>query len=400
MRAALLLVLTGCFGEGPTPSQPSEATTLFTLDLRPIIEGDCQPHPYIGHVAIGSDAGYVVTHAYVPACSGGGGGNMTPIPSTVFQFGKTAPSRMKIGDAGMVQGGGGAHGRVAALGGDAVWIYTEQMSNSVFVRSKSNTFTGTFTSSAMPTSVIGDGATLFVGASPAPTGPANANSPRFPCCGTSNPMGSYSFFQLSTALAVAALPVTPKFFYEQVKDSLVANTNTLFYVEHTNPGASIRSQPKNGSAGEVIGTLAGQPAGLAADDAHIAWSATPDFTLASPGMDNCFVAMTTVDAPRTETMLLSTSAFSCLDLALDGDAVYFTIVELLPGDGDDLLGNVGIGRVNLATREFESVALGIATPQVGPRQLFIDGDGLIVVAPFAIARIAKSALDGAHDIAK
>lgn len=407
MRAlAAIACLAGCFGEGPTPSAPSEATILFALELQPLHQDNCRSASYIGNVAVGSDAAYAITHTFLPACSGGNGNPEEQLPSSVFAFGKRGGPRMKIGDAGMSQEGGGSKPRVAAFGTEAVWMYTEPAASAIQVRSKSGSIGGSFQPSpgfSVPTTILVDANATYVAGAPPPAGPWNPNAPRYPCCGTSNTNGAYGFFQLTNASSTSAtaMPGTPpRFFGEQMREAMVANSTTLFYVQHAMPGATIHSQPKNGSAGEQLGMIAGQPAGLAADDVHVVWSTTLDFTTSSPGRDFCSITSTTTAAPRTETLLLSTSKFSCLDLALDGSFVYFTIVEMIAGEGDDLVRNVGIGRVSIDTRELETIALGISSPQAGPRQLFVDDDGLIVVAPFVVARIAKTALDGHQDIAK
>ena len=77
-----------------------------------------------------------------------------------------------------------------------------------------------------------------------------------------------------------------------------------------------------------------------------------------------------------------------VDLAKDGD------------QSDKVVRNIGIVRVSITTREMESIVLGIAGPEAAPRSLFIDGDGIIVAAPFVVARIDKDALDGQAQIEK
>lgn len=425
MRTIPLLVIgstmTACFGAGPAPTAPSEATILLALELHPLHseDGPCKSGRFLGNVAIGSDFGYAVTHTFLPSCSDGQGDPNEQLPSLVYQFSKQGDGWEEIGIAGQTQQGGGPRPRIAAHGPEAVWVFGQSGTSALTVSSKSNTIGGTLNGNNAA-GIIVDETRTYVGLGEASGGPSNPLDPRFPCCGQggSSP-GQNGFVQLThaTPTSVTNMPVTPRFLCFQMKDCLVQNTDTLYYTTHAEPPGPqpviIKSQPKDLTAGEQIGELPPPPCstcapdviptGLVADDTHVVWSTSLDFTkftsdLRDPPPAACSIKVTTVAAPRQERELLSTTKFSCLDVALDGNFVYFTIVQLDEPDFNSVLRNEGIGRIALDTGDFESIATGIPGPEAGPRQVFIDGDGIIAVAPFVIARYAKSALDGRHDI--
>lgn len=197
------------------------------------------------------------------------------------------------------------------------------------------------------------------------------------------------------------MPVTPRFATDQIKQSVVANTSSLYYFDVGTTTTTIAGLPKTGSTPETVATVAPNafPGGIAADDAHVAWLTTLYFPTTGTE-SSCTINMTTVTAPRTEVQLLSTNKFSCTDVAIGGGHVYFPIVEAFSADSGPLVRNVGIGRIDLVSQVFESIELGIPGPEAGPRQVFVDGDGIIVVAPFVIARIEQRELTGKHEIDK
>ena len=410
MRAAILLLLAGCFGEGPTPGTPSRATVLLALELHPIkADGDCRSGRYIGNVAIGGDFAYALTHTFLPACGGDSTGNANEsITSTVYQFSKTTGSPMKIGEAGKTQEGGGPRPHVGASATDAVWLYSETGSSTVQVASKSGAIGGgvMVSGGAVPASVIVDATKTYFATWNGPDGPAFM-SPRYPCCGTSGnpPPSSNGFFQLTHAVptVISAMPVQPKFTPDQIKDTLVANSSTFFYFEAAMTNVNIKALPKTGGTAQDVAILGNDvfPGGLAADDTHIAYASTIDMKdFQNTVQHSCSINVADATAPFTSTTLINTNKFSCTDVALDATHVYFPIVELFDADSGNLLRNRGIGRFDLATKEFESIELGIPGPEAGPREIYVDGDGLILVAPYAVARIAKTELAGKHEIEK
>src|SRR5688500_12566813 len=96
----LLAVLGACFGEGPTPSEPTEVTILMHVKTPTGDECSGQYYLYIGGIALGDDAGYAMTMPYVPYwgdCDGGGGGGTPQIEVPVHSFGKNGGTTEMIG---------------------------------------------------------------------------------------------------------------------------------------------------------------------------------------------------------------------------------------------------------------------------------------------------------------
>jgi hypothetical protein len=409
MRAAFLVALAGCFGAGPDITAPSEATILLALEP-PRLDGDsCELGSYLGNVAIGASEAYAVTLAYQPSCSGGGGAFDASIPSRLLAFSKTAAGAPReLGTAGDTADAAGQRPRIAALPGGALWLYQAAGNGGrLTIESTDGSVGGTIESPFgfnSAGSIAFDAGHAYVAAWQPPGGPTIGTDPRYPCCGGGNgPMAPSAVLQLSLEpTATVAQLGMPTVACELVEDCLVVGADALFYFVHAIPaGGTLVTQPKANVAPTTVADLGDAPAGLVADAAHVAWSTSIDYARTSNAdLRRCsiFVAPTTPPfEPRT---LLETSVFSCLDLALDGDALYFTIVELRSSDPADVVENVGIGRISIATGELETLALGIRGPESGPRRIFVDGDGLIVVAPLIVARYPKTALDGRHDLAR
>jgi hypothetical protein len=403
-RLAILTVLAGCFGEGPTPESARDAKVLFALPLQPLVaDEDCVNVPYIGNVALGEEHGYVATYAFLPACGNGTGNPETKIAATVYEFDKRGGPTRSLGDAGMTQEGGGPRPRIGARGADVVWIFGEQALKMRLPDEMVTVATAWPSGSGQAATMLVDDGRTYVAGWNGFAGPYHDLDPTYPCCGggNNNPSSDNLFvFTHASPPVVTTLHGSPMFFGEQVKDPLVMNGDTLFFLQRMGGGVAITALPKAGGPTTMVATVDGGsiPSGLAASATHVAWGTTNDFRITPTDVDACSISVVRVPVPGTPEELLRTSAFSCMDVALDVDHVYFTIVDVVDGDGSDLVRNRGVGRVNLTTGELETLALGITSPHVGPRQVFVDGDGLVLVAPFAVARIAKDALAGRHDL--
>ena len=411
MRAAIVMFAAGCFGAGPQPGEATQADVVFALELGPLHEDNCRLHEHIGNVALGDELGYVVTHAYMPGCGGGGPGGLR-MPSRVLKFPKRGGEAVKIGEAGETQDGGGPRPRVGARGTLAVWMFTVDGQPGFQIASENNAISGiggTMGSNSLAGIAVDDTRT-FVATWPGPQGTV-VMSPRYPCCGSGgNPPPSSGFFAVTNAnpTASTAMPVTPIWFGDQIKEPLVANSSTLFYVQRSTtgqPNGAIMSLPKSGTTASMIAPLGSPdsfPAGLAADDTHVVWGSTHDmrtFSNDDQPPNTCTIQGRAHADAATELRLVASNAFSCLDVALDGNHVYFTVVKHVAGVSDNFVRNIGIGRVDIATKQIETLEIGIEGPEAGPRHVFVDGDGLLLVSPFVIARIKKNALDGKRDIA-
>ena len=419
MRALSLLLVCGCFGTGPEPTEATEAELLFTLPLGPIVADDCQLTRYIGNVAFGDTHGYAITHTYLPACSngGGGGGGDQGIPAFVLEFPKAGGTARLVdnnaGNTGLSPG----RPRIAAFGSDAVWALTPmQGATETEVRSLSGNISGRFGSTARGASgLVVDNNNTFIASTDGSTGGSTQpNDPRYPCCGGGggNPQPTINVFVAIPSTQNVTTPTTiagtPQFVCEHLKDCLVGNANALFYLERPQSGSNfaVARRPRDAATAptQLATLVTGRPAGLAASATHVAWSLTREFTPIPVGEppERCTIFQTAADAmPGAELRVLDTDRFSCLDVALDDTHIYFTIVALgeFEDQSEEILVNLGVGRVPLAGGTPETLALGITGPHVAPRQVFVDGDDLFLVAPFAVAKIRKAALAGRTDVA-
>lgn len=413
MRALVACMLCACFGSGPEPTVAPEASVLFALDLGEITSDNCQPTHFIGNVALGESVGYAITHTYLPACSGGGGSGEQGIPAFVYEFPLAGGATRLLDDsAGNVSFGGGGKPRVAAFGSEAVWAVTPTTGmTEIELRSRSETISSRFPSMVRGAgSMVVDATHTYLAGIETGRGSSNVNDPRYPCCGDGGPGGGESYLFVQVPNTVGGTPTgmagtAPKFFCEQMKDCLVANSSSLFYLERSpampNDVAISRRAKDTVDLGTPVAMVAGTPVGLAVTDTHVAWSTSVVFSNTNPPPRCSIFAAQPATEPGGETQLFHTDAFSCLDVAIDETHAYFAIVELVSFEdqSDGILANRGIARVPLAGGAIETLALGITGPRAGPRQLFVDGDDLIVVAPFVVASIRKSALDGRLDIA-
>jgi hypothetical protein len=391
------------------PPEPADATFLFALD--PPSKNDCQTVSYIGDVAIGQEFGYLATAAWFPPCNNGGNSSQQ-LMSTVFQFSKTGGMEPAVVGAAGETSEGSSKPRVATTGNDAIWVFSASGDNMVHVQSNAQ-ISGLFATNGgnSPVAVVANGQTTFAGMWSAPPRNVYANHPRFPCCGGGNqPPPQYGFFQFTNQEngTSTAMPVTPAFHGEQVKRPLVATPAALYFIEHQAPaGDRVAALATGGSVADTIATLTDPPVALAADELHVAWATAVDFTTfsdqhgsgSSTELPNaCQIFVTTAAAPHDVVKLLGTTQFSCLDVELDGRYLYFTIVRFGMFYDPFLVGE-GLGRLDLDTMQLETLALGITDPEAGPRHIYLDGDGIIAVAPLIVARYRKAALDGRHDIA-
>ena len=103
IRSTILIVLlSACFGPGPTPTPPTGAQVVFYVSQATTQE--CGTAPYIGDVAIGASWGYALTYRWNPPnnCDGGGGQFETyDVP--VYRFRKTGGMTAMIDIAGKTQ---------------------------------------------------------------------------------------------------------------------------------------------------------------------------------------------------------------------------------------------------------------------------------------------------------
>lgn len=415
MRTLPLLVLGlgACFGEGPIPSNPTEATVLYGV---PSSISECNGS-YVGSVAIGpgTDA-YVVAQPYKPhQC----GTSSSPVPLSVEVFQKAAKlDPVILGDAGNADESFAAtlHApRVSAVG---VWAYEATGSDGRDLGIMVDPSLGLVQASTQrtfPAGIVTDSTSVFIAGWQTGGGRYGVDHPDYPCCGPVTPQNPDGGTNTLTTIPIGGgspttLPVAPKYACESMSECLAANTSSLFYTEHAEPGhvATITRFPKTGTAAAeqaLIGTVDATgvnkvaPVGLVASDSHVVWSVSADYELqrSDDPVPPSLCIITAHDlTTQVTTVLLSTTEFSCMHASLDTGFVYFAIVSIAGGH----LHGDGIGRVSIADQTFESLALGIEGDSAGPRRVYVVDDLMYLVDPFAVASVKKSALDGKQDFAK
>lgn len=404
----------GCFGVGPVPGEPTEATIVYTIDNELLGTG-CGTSRYIGSVAIGAfDEGYLVTLPYVPQINCGGNGGALPpqVPVSVEKFQTASKGVEVLGEAGISDGI--EPPRVAAAGMSGLWAYLDPQTGAFVVAPSVAEFSPVSPGPTTPAGIVADSASIFIAGWSSQDGKAEVNNPNFPCCGPANEgraTGSLTRLPVGETNSTT-LPVAPIYACESMSECLVANTSSLFYAERVEPDfrAQITRFPKAGTSADEAVMIASidsgntghiTPVGLAANDAHVIWSASVEYELQGPGTTLppplCIIGSHDLETGETS-VLLSTTAFSCMHASLDAEYAYFTIMDIDESFQD--LRGVGIGRVSLTNQDFESLAHGIQGRSGGPRRVYVVEDSMYLVDAYAIARIKTSALEGQHDFSK
>jgi hypothetical protein len=417
MRTTLpiTLVLAGCFGNGPVPGQPSQATTVLFVPPAPSGQ-ECNESKYIGQVAFGPSASYAVLMPYTPNNSNcNGGGNPSQTPLQVLQFGGSGGTMM-IGTAGNNQGGQ----YTPRIAGNGTWVFGDVSTNGTLTLGPSGQVITPAASGPggplEPTGYLVDGSGAWLAATSNNNGGSSNTifTPGYPCCGSQPPAGTptaSTITVLPSAGGQSTLPISPMLACETEKHCLIENMTSLFYMVHDMTGNdfSIKQFPKTGTLAsdevelaKVDRSIVGGAAvvvGIAADDQHVAWALTNDLqsTANPPG---CWIFTHTL-SPQSTQLVFSSTNLSCVDVAVDATYVYFTIVELYkaPDQQEPSLRGRGLGRYSVSGGGMlESIALGLDGDTSGARRVALDSDSVYAVDPLVIGKIAKTAFDGAHDI--
>jgi hypothetical protein len=184
----------------------------------------------------------------------------------------------------------------------------------------------------------------------------------------------------------------------------VANPSYLVYFERPMASGNVlwqltAMQPSMPIATRAVmqQSIGGEsPVGLAADPNTIAWTTSLSCDNSPCSVSECNVY--TYDLSSTNSLtntLLSTHQFGCMDARIADGYVYFAIVAY--DSNTEHMHGVGIGRVSIADRTFESLNLGIAGDAAGPRRVIPSGGRLYLVDPLVMARIDAVELSGKHD---
>lgn len=410
-RALPALALAGCFGGGPTPTLPDDVTVLFHA---PAAAGSCSA-AYIADVALGANGGIAVTAPYLPwqgNCSGMASGDFQIVGFTK-QGGGGAMMLGTVPSNGMF-----AAPRVAVADDVTAWASFQSSSGSIGIGPVGTMISpmGTGGPSPSPGGIALDASGTPAVAYVAAWNPSTSivpTFPYFPCCtgGNNQNSPSYSFDRIAMAsgAGAVAMPVTPRFWCDDVRTCLTATSHDLIYVQHADPAhaATVDRFPKDGltASDEVeLGVLDHPPAGLAADEDHVAWTESYDFAQLGQIQSqttlpplSCTLAVAPLAGPATQ--LLSTSRFACGDVAVAGGDVFFLIIGLDDSGHGVVEHTSGIGRIRIADGTLESVALGLEGFGAGPRGLAVDADSIYLFDPLLVARVPKSAVEGHSDFA-
>jgi hypothetical protein len=416
----LPFLLTGCFGGGPTPTPPAGASIAFATPLPPP-DSTCNNSVYNGPIVFDASQGYVMTLAYQPEgnCGGGGGGGPNqPVNVTVFPLDGSNPlgSPLPMGGAGDYNSGQ-TRPAMTSDGTTVKWLYingpdlTLGPDTTKLMTSGGMTFGG---QSILATAV--DSANVYVLGAAASMGqltdPYNPSYPNFGGGGNSG--------GLLALLGKIAVPVpqntsvtitpmaTPTINCGELDRCMVANATTL-YVMAQDPSMGQLSQleafPKTGGAPTTLGVLAPTPqvenpvpVGLDADNQHVAWAMANSATM-TPINPGCEIF---VSDGTTSMGVFASKKFSCLDVAVAGDWVYFTAIGSSQcnncGGNSSLLG-LGIGRVQISNpSNFNTIGFGFTGVGQGPRRVHVVGDFVYAIDPLAVVRIPTSAFDGQNDV--
>jgi hypothetical protein len=427
MRARWLLPLSlaaACFGEGPIPTTPPDVTVLMAVPAG----NSCGVGHYLGPVSIGATYGYTVVLPFQSRdnCDNGDMGGTGDPPSEqaqVWQFSLDgSETATQIATAGMTEGR--RNPRIQATGVGVNFVYQDQglMKLNVGGVPEINYEIPYTSGSFLPAGLIRDSnrMRLYVGAhatndSTGGGGKSEPNNPNYPCCGPpSGGTGSPGFvFQIPLGGPPAQMAITRKFACEYSGRCFVGNTDGLVYLAHADTGSGyyVGLYPKDGVATEDeqrLATMDGLntivPVGLAANDAVVAWTMAPSYDSSVSGSSSsgnepkhCEVGVYDLAAGAlVQPALLDTDKFTCTGAATDEEFIYFAIVE---NTNRQHFQGIGLGRVNIATRAFESVAISVFGRSTGIRRLFIGETDMFLVDPFAVVKIAKSAFAGKQEIA-
>jgi hypothetical protein len=395
-----LVTLAACWSEGPTPTLPSGATTVFWVP-RPT-QNECSTSIYIADVALATDVGYTLTLPYSPNNCNNNGGMAPQIDVPVYSFNKTTGEQKMLGLAG--RSNNGNQPRVAAYGSAAAWAYVNTSNSGVAVNGQpALTANIQQTMGFYPPVAMTADATRFYVAGLQTMNFSGKNmdvdDPTYPCCGPIGSEGGITsqVYAVAPTGASTTLPLAPKLNHRTLKNAMTSNATSLFFVENgatTAYGGTITRANKDGTGAMMLANASqsGVVAGFGASDALVAWSVSVAYEDRPYPAPFCSIAGWDLVANK-QVGLLDSGDYACMDAAVDATHVYFTIVDV----PDVRMEGLGIGRVNVKDGTVETLRTGIAGDGVGARRVYLDGDDIYAVDPFVIAKIPKSALDGKHD---
>jgi hypothetical protein len=401
--------LLGCFQDAPRPGQAPEAPIVFAV--KPVGPGqdECRDSRYIAGLVLTQGNGVYVEMPWMPASDGSGCQSGVPVnvPVQSFVLRDGATPLQVLSDAAMTMTAGGQEPPIAVTSMGPIWAFVNNSDGQTVLRRPSGNVrvlppTG-------PNRLIGlvvDEQTAFVAYSDGDGGMGGPNNPRYPCCGppsNSGTMGSLMKASL-TGGSDTMLSQFASFRCVATATCMVGTGEFLFYFVRENSTVLVKRFPKTGAGNSDAVTIGpidppDGPVGIAANETHVVWAGSNEYTSTGEySRRSCQIRLQNVQSTTGSRPLLVTTAFSCSHVAIDDQAVYFTIVDV--DTEQQAMHGIAIGRVSLDGQRFESLDLGILGGGHGPRRVYLDGDDMFAIDPQIIARIPKSALDGKQDIAR
>jgi hypothetical protein len=312
---------------------------------------------------------------------------------------------MKIGSAGENSNDG--HDQLTMTPSGVAYVYSEQTSNSTQTYvDPGRVAVGNNMGLSTPLGIAQSGSDLYVELvnTVMTNGQSEPNNPEYPCCagmnGGGQTSGAYIWKVGGGVLDQNINPVCTT-----VDRCFTGNATSLIYFERPNTTGNelwrltmldTASVTKTKIAS--ISNGAEVPAGLDANDTTIALSTSRTCSTTSSDqtcdVNECNVSVYDIAGGTLKT-LLSTHEFGCMDAKLADGYVYFAIIGYQ--QHTEHFTGLGIARVSIADKTFESLDLGMRGDAAGPRRIYIDGGHLFVVDPLVMARIDATELDGKHD---
>lgn len=422
MRHLVLFTLVaGCYGPGSAPSRPGNPTIVFAGTAP---GSACGVGSSIGDVAFAPDGtAHVLTLPFVSlrTCE-----ETVEVPELPIDIVRISDGQV-VGSAGKSDGWN-ARPIIAVSRSDARpwWAYPSLDAFFEIVLDNGTSRVPNVSNrqtTLEPVGLVVDGADAYVAAA---FHHVPVDAPEYPSIGGPLPTGlvQYSFAKVTGTtvtplephdLETGAQPPeldAPHFICDQPKSCLVQNSTSVFYLAYSKLRSYVGSLPKANPTGpesvidEIVTNTETAESGLAADDAHVAWSTSTLFDrLPTTGTGgSCRIFWRAASGAGTTETLLDTREFGCRDLELDGDSLYFVIVSLRRFGKSAFpryLHGEGIGRITVSGGSItvETLDLGITGAAAGPRRVFVRGEDLYFIDPMVVVRIAKSELDGRLDIA-
>ncbi|HEY1810847.1 MAG TPA: hypothetical protein VGG74_00735 [Kofleriaceae bacterium] len=413
MRPSLVvLALAGCFGGGPVPSTGADAPLVFEVVPASAGTACTGGSTYITSVAFGSDSGYALVYPYGPEDQGCSVTTPSNVAVSVMQFpidGSHLTGQM-VGTAGM-SNAQAARPQLALGSNGPVSLFDTTGQPPTLDLALLGGSPQPLTGSGQ----LGDlaGAAGDYAATVANQQPTDPMNPLYPCCVSGGQQSSPGQL-LQYAIAGTQVTATPPLMLTgivagELPSAIAANSTAAFYITTKPTGFGIEAVSGSDTTDVVTisPTLGSTPVGLAADDAHVAWAFAQDATQTplAKGCQIWIVGDAPLGSTNTVDSIFQSSKLSCMDLVLDPNAVYFTIVDEDVESGCDGctpgLHGVGIGRVDFTMHTFSSIAFDVEAPSSGPRRIYTaqsDPNDVFVADPFVIAKISKMAFAGRTDI--